>query len=130
MLWTDNEWATANVLSNFWIKIQCPFPIFISKLQVTGRANGNFLTLWRLEDSNNDSVWDALFSSNQEIAGRAISGFNIIQKPPVSYKFYRIFCIKGNGTNPGLSYIQFFCCLLYTSPSPRDRTRSRMPSSA
>ena len=26
----------------------------------------------------------------------------------------------------GLSY----CCLLYTSPSPRDRTRSRMPSSA
>ena len=24
----------------------------------------------------------------------------------------------------------FFSCLLYTSPSPRDRTRSRMPSSA
>ena len=24
----------------------------------------------------------------------------------------------------------FYCCLLYTSPSPRDRTRSRMPSSA
>ena len=24
----------------------------------------------------------------------------------------------------------FFGCLLYTSPSPRDRTRSRMPSSA
>ena len=25
---------------------------------------------------------------------------------------------------------QFVNCLLYTSPSPRDRTRSRMPSSA
>ena len=25
---------------------------------------------------------------------------------------------------------QFYDCLLYTSPSPRDRTRSRMPSSA
>ena len=25
---------------------------------------------------------------------------------------------------------QFCLCLLYTSPSPRDRTRSRMPSSA
>ena len=24
----------------------------------------------------------------------------------------------------------YFVCLLYTSPSPRDRTRSRMPSSA
>ena len=28
---------------------------------------------------------------------------------------------------PGLN---FKICLLYTSPSPRDRTRSRMPSSA
>ena len=26
--------------------------------------------------------------------------------------------------------IEFDVCLLYTSPSPRDRTRSRMPSSA
>ena len=26
--------------------------------------------------------------------------------------------------------IHFIDCLLYTSPSPRDRTRSRMPSSA
>ena len=26
--------------------------------------------------------------------------------------------------------VQAFVCLLYTSPSPRDRTRSRMPSSA
>jgi len=25
---------------------------------------------------------------------------------------------------------QLYSCLLYTSPSPRDRTRSRMPSSA
>src|SRR5665811_343610 len=25
--------------------------------------------------------------------------------------------------------VLFSCCLLYTSPSPRDRTRSRMPSS-
>ena len=25
---------------------------------------------------------------------------------------------------------QYMSCLLYTSPSPRDRTRSRMPSSA
>jgi len=27
-------------------------------------------------------------------------------------------------------YMWYWCCLLYTSPSPRDRTRSRMPSSA
>ena len=30
----------------------------------------------------------------------------------------------------GQFYALFYLCLLYTSPSPRDRTRSRMPSSA
>ena len=29
-----------------------------------------------------------------------------------------------------LQYLASKFCLLYTSPSPRDRTRSRMPSSA
>ena len=29
-----------------------------------------------------------------------------------------------------LAYNTYYTCLLYTSPSPRDRTRSRMPSSA
>ena len=36
-----------------------------------------------------------------------------------------------SGMEPiGGAWIQFNICLLYTSPSPRDRTRSRMPSSA
>ena len=30
----------------------------------------------------------------------------------------------------GPTIMQYTRCLLYTSPSPRDRTRSRMPSSA
>ena len=30
----------------------------------------------------------------------------------------------------GVRVLQYYPCLLYTSPSPRDRTRSRMPSSA
>ena len=30
----------------------------------------------------------------------------------------------------GLQYIIYNSCLLYTSPSPRDRQKSRMPSSA
>ena len=32
--------------------------------------------------------------------------------------------------NQGLLVEKLSFCLLYTSPSPRDRTRSRMPSSA
>src|SRR5665811_2630984 len=34
----------------------------------------------------------------------------------------------GDGSDDGMSNYEI--CLLYTSPSPRDRTRSRMPSSA
>ena len=30
----------------------------------------------------------------------------------------------------GVAVVLMYLCLLYTSPSPRDRTRSRMPSSA
>ena len=30
----------------------------------------------------------------------------------------------------GADHVLYGICLLYTSPSPRDRTRSRMPSSA
>ena len=41
---------------------------------------------------------------------------------------------KVAGTEKGITAIQMDMkitgCLLYTSPSPRDRTRSRMPSSA
>ena len=44
--------------------------------------------------------------------------------------------VVGNVVNDGVNeviipnYKQTWACLLYTSPSPRDRTRSRMPSSA
>ena len=33
-------------------------------------------------------------------------------------------------SEPELEFREYHPCLLYTSPSPRDRTRSRMPSSA
>ena len=38
------------------------------------------------------------------------------------------FCVSG-GSTPKAVY-QLLSCLLYTSPSPRDGTSSRMPSSA
>ena len=37
---------------------------------------------------------------------------------------------RGTNTHPGVNVGMGKDCLLYTSPSPRDRTRSRMPSSA
>ena len=39
-------------------------------------------------------------------------------------------CWRDAGWTPATALEECDGCLLYTSPSPRDRTRSRMPSSA
>ena len=36
----------------------------------------------------------------------------------------------GGGMKAAKKRSKSYCCLLYTSPSPRDRQKSRMPSSA
>ena len=43
---------------------------------------------------------------------------------------YREEYIPGTQSNPGRVVSSRESCLLYTSPSPRDRQKSRMPSSA
>ena len=46
-------------------------------------------------------------------------------------KFLEAFrVVGGDDLGGGSRTPAFIFCLLYTSPSPRDRTRSRMPSSA
>ena len=50
-----------------------------------------------------------------------------------NFHFLRNFAITGerpNGNQYKIYSAEGVPCLLYTSPSPRDRTRSRMPSSA
>ena len=47
------------------------------------------------------------------------------------FKKYKLEKSKSSGHGDKNHYTDYFDnCLLYTSPSPRDRTRSRMPSSA
>ena len=66
----------------------------------------------------------AIESEDEELIELVIIRFNT---------FFRMAFKHAVGTNEprniyNLSF--FYGCLLYTSPSPRDRTRSRMPSSA
>ena len=42
----------------------------------------------------------------------------------------RVAALFKNAETPHIKTLLDYICLLYTSPSPRDRTRSRMPSSA
>ena len=45
-------------------------------------------------------------------------------------KFERVLAIGDTSSEDAARVGMPYICLLYTSPSPRDRTRSRMPSSA
>ena len=59
--------------------------------------------------------------------GKIASNTNLVNKEYVDNAVASI----GGGTGVGLEHTPYIAsCLLYTSPSPRDRTRSRMPSSA
>ena len=52
---------------------------------------------------------------------------------PAMIEEYEQYKFEMNEQRPGMPIMEideFISCLLYTSPSPRDRTRSRMPSSA
>ena len=48
----------------------------------------------------------------------------------IDYKFDEANYVKELKEYVDLTYGQHYACLLYTSPSPRDRQKSRMPSSA
>src|SRR5665811_2518018 len=61
------------------------------------------------------------FRLNEELLENFIKQYIETQQVPVVTFTWQ----GGEPTLLGLDY-----CLLYTSPSPRDRTRSRMPSSA
>ena len=49
---------------------------------------------------------------------------------PSSYIYVHFQCCLWRCIHPDEEVAAYCICLLYTSPSPRDRTRSRMPSSA
>ena len=69
-------------------------------------------------DFDNDGLEDIIFTANQ--------GVNKIYQNKGGLKFEDK--TEGSGINEGKHWSNG--CLLYTSPSPRDATLSRMPSSA
>ena len=86
-------------------------------------------------NSNGESKFTEIECTNEEMPefdGRKVS---LLDENGVAYKDTIIEKIQKRRTvfKPCRDFIyraKFYNCLLYTSPSPRDRTRSRMPSSA
>ena len=89
----------------------------LAKLAGDAIPNGdNFDVTFTFVYVNNGNVDLANLSLTDDIAAQFGNAF-------VSASGLAVQNFNGSGTAPG-------ACLLYTSPSPRDRTRSRMPSSA
>ena len=87
-------------------------------------------------------VESAKFISSKDLPGNAIGGLSVGEPHEIMYEISEVVCgilpkqkpryLMGVGTPRNLieNISLGIDCLLYTSPSPRDRTRSRMPSSA
>ena len=64
------------------------------------------------------------------LAQRLVKGGNFTQQNDRAFVKRLVWLLSFIEITNADSFDLYRCCLLYTSPSPRDRTRSRMPSSA
>ena len=62
--------------------------------------------------------------------GKIVEGINSVNSAIDSNRAEKIIFLESDKTASHRLELLIENCLLYTSPSPRDRTRSRMPSSA
>ena len=90
----------------------------------------------RLEQRTNfdlEMLYEIGFCKGIENYSRHLTGKQAGEPPPTLFNYLRpnsiLFIDESHVTIPQINGM-YKGCLLYTSPSPRDRTRSRMPSSA
>ena len=70
--------------------------------------------IWYTPNENSNSMANLVMHLNGNVRQYIVSGIGGVR----------------DNRQRGLEFEKSNSCLLYTSPSPRDRTRSRMPSSA
>ena len=81
-------------------------------------------------------VDDGVFQlkAGQDTAAAGVKNFSAAYRALGDYEVRRVYVEKESladrGLEPGDLMELVYACLLYTSPSPRDATLSRMPSSA
>ena len=119
------------------VEADLPFPESVAAAELVKAGQGGqtgakyvfgamgFAGLWELVKNSygiqfvadHTRTFIELGTSRIEILGRQIT-------------YYGGFMLESPAASPLLMGVGFIVCLLYTSPSPRDRTRYRMPSSA
>ena len=79
-------------------------------------------------DSPSDQAKPERMTKEQRIEKKRLSRISKTMTPVEGFESVEMFSAMESGDVEVI--IKTKSCLLYTSPSPRDRTRSRMPSSA
>ena len=98
------------------------FEKFSSPQKTYRKMQSQILVFWFSSQTNRLFNWTSVIRSDQKFLFLPSNSC----KPP-QQKIIKNFCCQFDVTDFSLNP---YNCLLYTSPSPRDRTRSRMPSSA
>ena len=91
--------------------------------------DGEFLVLLGPSGCGKTTTMRMIAGLEEPTEGEIRIGSQVVNDlPPKDRDVAMVF--QNYGLYPHMSIAQNIGCLLYTSPSPRDRTRSRMPSSA
>ena len=108
-------WAAAHVVGRLSIVLAVSFsPALALAAACSDAADAAAVSNWNTNQKP-QTPWCTATTAVKEIV------------PNAPYEDIVYYYVYGNCTDSGAPYR---ACLLYTSPSPRDRTRSRMPSSA
>ena len=113
---------TDEIMVNIVTSSQCEFDMSKFADMINGlELKGNVVSILH---TINDGLADAVQCDEMRI----LYGVDYLHEEVLGLKFkispFSFFQTNTKGAE------QLYTCLLYTSPSPRDRTRSRMPSSA
>ena len=83
---------------------------------------------------DNDKKFETTSNGVEVISGGSLTvragNLDVFGQTTLSASGQNVLTVIGSGDTEPLFTIQGSSCLLYTSPSPRDKRQSRMPSSA
>ena len=89
---------------------------------LAGKANAYLV--WGVDDATHEVVGTTFNPDNAKQGNEELENWLLrLLSPKITFEFFTL-------DYDGKPLVLLEICLLYTSPSPRDRTRSRMPSSA
>ena len=83
-----------------------------------------------LEDMDKNRVCFRFFGDLSRLSPELQTLCREAERESTDYDVQVNFCLNYGGRDEILRAAKLYACLLYTSPSPRDRQKSRMPSSA